>query len=180
MGHGAGQRAGLFRRDRSERFAGRIVYFWADANGRVTYLTGRAVPALVDVCGIRRDSKGEVIKGEALPKPENNPERIGVPLPQAPFGAHLAQRSGPVLIVEGELDAVHELMGGPAVATGGTGRMGGARGVEALKKFLDGRPAIVSFDREIDAEKQARTDKRAVQLATALGARWLSGGGGEK
>lgn len=174
----AGTRAGLFRRDGTERFAGRLVYYWTDERGRVVYLTGRAVPALVDVCG-RRDDKGEVIKGEALPvfAPERRGDRLGVPAPSTPFGAHLALvREGPVVIVEGELDAVHELVAGPAVATGGTGRMGNARGVEALRRFLAGREAIVAFDCDADPDKQRRTDQRAAELAQAIGGRWVPGG----
>lgn len=175
----AGARAGLFRHDGTDRFAGRLVYFWTDDGGRVVYLTGRAVPALVDVCNVRRDDKGEVIKGEALPvfAPDRRGDRLGVPAPSAPFGGHLAlRRDGPVVIVEGELDAVHELVAGPAVATGGTGRMGNARGVEALRRFLAGREVIVAFDREADPDKQRRTDERAAELAQAIGARWVPGG----
>jgi hypothetical protein len=165
----AGEHAGLFRKDGSETFAGCLVYAWTDERGVVTYLTGRQVPGL-------RDWER---KGEALPvfNPERRGDRIGVRSPSVPFGAHLSnKRTGSVAIVEGELDAVHELVVGPAIATGGTGRMGNAGGVAALKHFLAGRDAVVSFDSEPDPTKQTKTDERAERLATMLGVRWMPGG----
>jgi len=174
----AGERAGLFLADGGEHFAGRLIYLWTDDIGRVVYLTGRAVPALVEVCGIQRNDKGEVIKGMALPSPDNNPRRIGVQPPDYPFGAAVARRlvaeGDAIELVEGELDAIHGLRAGPTVATGGTGRMGSERGAARLRAWLESLPSvtpIVSFDREADGGKQAEVDRRAMALARAVGGR---------
>lgn len=161
-------RADLIRTDGRERFAGFLVYFWHDDRGRVVYMTGRAVP------GLHRDPKAKLCASA----PHNNEAGFGLPLPTVPFGGWLADKlGGPVWIVEGELDALHGLADGPTVATGGAGRMGGRRGVEALKRWLRGRDAIVAFDDEDDPVKRAEIDRRAMELARAVGCRWAPAGG---
>lgn len=174
----AARRADLISADGRERFARCLVYLWHDAFGRVVYLTGRKVPGFHP--HLLRDPKA---KNKCLcPRaPHNNSDGFGIPLPAMPFGAFLADKlDGPIFIVEGELDAVHELGAGPAVATGGTGRMGGRRGVEALKRWLRGRHAEVVFDHEDDPVKRAQIDRRAEELGQALGCGWrsLAGDGG--
>lgn len=160
----AAKRADLIGADGRERFAGGLVYFWHDLGGSVAYLTGRTRTA------------------KLCPRaPHNNEDGRGLPLPEVPFGAYLTDRGAwddpTIWIVEGELDAVGALLGGPTVATGGAGRMGGARGVEALRRWLAGRPAIVRFDAEPDPEKAAKIDERARKLAEALDCRWWDHGG---
>jgi len=163
----AAKRADLILPDGREKFAGCLIYNWHDDRGRVVYLTGRAVP------GLHRDPKAKL-----CPKaPHNNDAGIGLPIPEVPFGGFLADElEGPIWIVEGELDAVHGLPAGPTVATGGTGRMGGAKGVGAIRRWLAGREAVVCFDDEADAVKRAEIDRRAMGLARAVGCRWVPTG----
>lgn len=160
----AARRADLIGPDGRERFASGLVYFWHDLAGSVAYLTGRT-----------RTTK-------LCPRaPHNNEDGRGLPLPEVPFGGYLADRGEwedpTIWLVEGELDAVMGLGVGPTVATGGAGRMGGARGVEALRRWLRGRPAVVRFDAEPDPEKAAKIDERARKLAEALDCQWLDHGG---
>jgi hypothetical protein len=163
----AAKRADLIRPDGRERFAGALVYAWHDLRGRAVYLTGRAVP------GLHRDPKAKLCPRA----PYNNDAGIGLPLPEVPFGAFLADKlEGPIWICEGEADALHGLAVGPTVATGGAGRMGGARGVEAIKRWLGGREAVVRFDDEADPEKRAEIDRRAMDLARSVGCRWIPTG----
>lgn len=163
----AAKRADLILPDGREKFAGCLIYNWHDDRGRVVYLTGRAVPEL------HRDPKAKL-----CPKaPHNNDAGIGLPIPEVPFGGFLADElEGPIWIVEGELDAVHGLMAGPTVATGGTGRMGGAKGVGAIRRWLAGREGVVCFDNEADPVKRAEIDRRAMGLARAVGCRWVPTG----
>lgn len=162
----AAKRADLIRPDGRETFAGALVYIWTDARGSPVYLTGRAVPGLA-----RGGPRAKCPKA-----PHNNDGAYGLPLPELPFGASLADKrdaaGGPVRIVEGELDAVHGLMDGPTVATGGSGRMGGVKGAKAIERWLRGRDAVVVFDVEADPVKGAEVDRRAEGLARAVGCRW--------
>lgn len=164
----AAKRADLIRPDGRETFAGSLVYLWTDEKGSPTYITGRAVPGL----GLARGGP----RAKCPKAPHNNDGAYGLPLPELPFGAHLADKrdaaGGPVCIVEGELDAVHGLADGPTVATGGAGRMGGAKGVQAIERWLRGRDAVVVFDVEADPVKRAEVDRRAMRLARAVGCRW--------
>lgn len=157
------QRAGLLRADGTELLAGRLVYVWTDARGVAVYLTGRAVPDL---------THADAPKVLALPVhgAGDRPE-TGVPRPGVPFGiAHALALAGPVVIVEGEAQAVAALgVGVAAVATGGVSRTPATD----LARHLAGRELVVRFDLEADATKQARTDARAVELARTLGAKWI-------
>ena len=120
-------------------------------------------------------------KAYALPvfDPERRGDRLGVPRVEAPFGiyhARCARKDAPdshTVIVEGEMDAIAELMTGPAVATGGTGRMGGSRSLSALRAAVADMDPIVCFDADGDPQKQKNTDQRAHDLALAIGCRWL-------
>ncbi len=163
-----------------EAFAGRIIYIWTDARGRAVYLTGRAVEVIGD-----DGEKRLAFLSERAPKalglpvfdPERRCDRLGVPRVEAPFGIHHALRAAAqathTVIVEGELDALAELMTGPAVATGGSGRMGGARSLPALRAAIADLNPIVQFDCDDDPEKRKNTDQRAHDLALAIGCRWL-------
>lgn len=162
----AARRADLIRPDGRETFAGSLVYIWTDARGSPTYLTGRAVPGL----GLAQGGP----RAKCPRAPHNNDGAYGLPPPELPFGAALAdKRAGPVRIVEGELDAVHGLAVGPTVATGGAGRMGGAQGVQAIKRWLRGRDGLVVFDVDPDPVKRTEVDRRAEGLARAVGCRWV-------
>lgn len=162
----AARRADLIRPDGRETFAGSLVYLWTDEKGSPTYITGRAVPGL----GLAQGGP----RAKCPRAPHNNDGAYGLPPPELPFGAHLADAAagGPVCIVEGELDAVHGLADGPTVATGGAGRMGGVKGVKAIERWLRGRDAVVAFDDEADPVKRAEVDRRAMRLARAVGCRW--------
>lgn len=163
----AARRADITKSD-GETFAGMLVYFWRDAEGRVVYLTGRAVPRL------SRDPKRKL----CLRSPLNNVQGFGLFLPEVPFGASIADRFDDrfdhfIAIVEGELDAVQGLVVGPTVATGGTGRMGGPKGVQSIRKWLRERDCFVRFDDESDPKKRAEVAKRSKALASALGCGWF-------
>lgn len=162
-------RAGILRPDGSEMMAGRLIYIWTDARGVAVYLTGRLVPGGGET-GYRGSAPPKVL---ALPVfGAGTTPSSGVPRAGVPFGLDLAFKQvdthpgRPVIVTEGELDALTLLAAGwPGVASGGTSRTRPADLAEALR----GRRVVVAFDfDEGSTDKQRHTDARAKALAEQL------------
>ena len=179
-------RAGLVtRRDHGfvESFRGRVFLPWHGKDGRCVNAKGRGIFELAGACGL------SLVEGEEEEKPklaypmhflrtsDSNPKRPPHTIkPTHPFGwfqAHemltarrVKDEQIPVLICEGEIDALSALRSGiPALATGGTGGVG----IQPLE-HLAAEPHLycVLFDGDDSGRSGAR------KLGDKLGIRWTT------
>lgn len=165
----AARRCGLITRHRNprERYAGRVFLPWRDPSGRVWNVKGRGILDLANHCGLAVDEEGRLrwpmlFLSTADHNPKNPPH---MPRPTHPFGYLAAQQllkgatgDHPIIILEGEIDAVSGLLAGvPCVSTGGTSGSGRA----PLKDLVFGDDVVVS-----DGDESGR--RAAPRLAWTL------------
>jgi hypothetical protein len=167
-------------RSHEEAYRGRVWLPWQDDKGNTLSVKGRAIPDLAAHNNLRRNKEDGSI---AMPMKSPRTTIYGDKFPQAvkpthPFGwapAIELLRSGapePLLIVEGEIDALSAMLTGyPAVATGGSSGVG----TTVLAGLLDKQPfrTLVLFDRDDDDETRARVEEDAQKLAAKTRSRWV-------
>lgn len=170
----AAERAGLLARSRRpyERFRGRVWLPWRTAEGRTVNVKGRAIPTLAELCGLTTAEGGRLKVPMLMLRSSNSETRPQqMPKPEQPFGWGTAheQADQPLIIVEGEIDALSaHLAGWSGVATGGAGGVGGP----PIAALASDRECIVLFDGDAVPQKRQSIGSKAAKLARAVGGRW--------
>jgi len=177
-----GQAAGVLKVTKKrtwETFRGRVWLPWRNEDGQTVNAKGRAIPDLAQLCGLRLDQRGKPdLPMYFLRTTGDDEHKPHTRRPEHPFGwlasveMLAAGLMGPILVVEGEIDAISaHLVQRPAVATGGTAGVGRSSLKTLLHKL--GVRSVVLFDGDEDERVRSRTEAAARSLAEETRSEWV-------